>query len=65
MPLQYLNKILSQLHLNNISSLEKAKEFINNMPMDKSFAKPKKFTEREYTKEQLNSLFVDISEVEI
>lgn len=65
MPLQYLNKVLSQLHLNNISTLDKAKDFINKMPSDKSFSKPKKFTERNYTKEQLNSLFVDISEVEI
>ena len=65
MPLQYLNKILSQLHLNNITELNKAKDFINRMPADKSIAKPKKFTERTYTKEQLNSLFQDISEVEI
>lgn len=65
MPLQYLNKILSQLHLNNISTLEKAKDFIGKMPSEKTFAKPKKFTERSYSKEQINSLFADISEVEI
>ena len=66
MPLQYLNKILSQLHLNNISTIEKAKEFIKNLPNEKPVKNNnKRFTEREYTKEQLNSLFVDIMEVEI
>lgn len=65
MPLQYLNKILSQLHLNNISTLDKAKDFIGKMPSEKSMKSSKKFDERNYTKEQLNSLFVDISEVEI
>ena len=66
MPLQYLNKILSQLHLNNINDVEKAKQFINNMPSDKPAQKVnKKFNERNYTKGELDSLFVDISEVEI
>ncbi len=65
MPLQYLNKILSQLHLNNISTLDKAKDFIGKMPSERITTAPKKFDERTYTKEQLNSLFVDISEVEI
>jgi len=66
MPLQYLNKILSQLHLNQILSLEKAKQFINNMPLEKPAQKTnKKFTERNYTKGELDSLFVDITEVEI
>lgn len=67
MPLQYLNKVLSQLHLNSINDLTTAKEFINKMPNEKSVSKPnnKKFTERTYSKGELNSLFVDISEVEI
>lgn len=66
MPLQYLNKILSQLHLNNITELEKAKQFINNMPTEKvSQSSNKKFNERNYSKAELDSLFVDITEVEI
>ena len=65
MPLQYLNKLLSQLHLNNVKKLEKAKDFISKLPTEKSIEKPKKFKERDYSKEQLNSLFTDISEVEI
>ena len=65
MPLQYLNKILSQLHLNKISTFDKAKEFIKKLPSEKPVTSNKKFTERDYTNSQLNSLFVDISEVEI
>jgi len=65
MPLQYLNKILSQLHLNKITTIDRAKDFIQKLPTEKTVTNNKKFTERNYTKGELNSLFVDISEVEI
>ena len=68
LPLQYLNKILSECYLNNLNTLDSVKNhnFITSTPtvkVNKTTAKDAK--KREYSKKELDSLFDDIEEVEI
>ena len=72
MPMQFLNKILSIYHTNNIDTIEKAKEQNASYNIETKTIKPQKVVQntrrpakREYTKEELSSLFVSMSEVEI
>ncbi len=65
MPLQYLNKVLSQYHSANVTTLEDAKNvaIVGVSTNDSKGAKEAR--KREYSKEQLDSLFDNIYEVEI
>lgn len=68
LPLQYLNKILSECHLNNLNTLEDVKKhnFITSTTSVKSSkVTVKEAKKREYSKKELDSLFDDIEEVEI
>lgn len=64
MPMQYVNKILSEYHINKIGSIDDAKKFT---PVAGSLPKTtgKEVKKTEYTKQELESLFDDIQEVEI
>ena len=62
-PMQYLSTILSSFHDKNIKSVEDAKasfDIINPKEKKTSFS-----TGRSYTKEEMNSLFQSIDEIEI
>jgi len=67
--MQYLNRVLAEYHNAGIKSLEDAKKFklsfgsMGGISTEKSNAKSAK--KREYTKKELDSLFDDITEIEI
>ncbi len=68
--MQYLNRVLSEYHANNITTVESAKNFklsfgssIQNGAKNTTSSKVAK--KREYSKKELDSLFDNIEEVEI
>lgn len=65
MPMQYLNNILSKYHSENISTIEEAKKVVLTVSKTSSEKSAKDAKKREYSKEELSSLFDDISEIEI
>ncbi len=58
----YMNKILSNWHTDNITTVEQIKE---ELPKQKTAKVDQNFSGRDYTKQQLNSLFANIEDVEI
>ena len=64
MPMQYLNKLLSEYHIKNISTVDDAKKLSldssNVVVNDKKSAQ-----KRDYEKQELDSLFDSITEIEI
>lgn len=65
-PMRYVNRILSELHANNISSLEGAEKFVNSNNFAKAQTNTKpNFEEREYSKEDLNALFDSLDDIEV
>ena len=69
MPMQYLNKILSEYHMAGINSVEDAKNYsIKQTSVAKSGTtktSSKDAEKRQYSKKELDSLFDNIYEVEI
>ena len=68
LPMQYLNKVLSEYHANNIVTVEDAKNcklFTTNMSSEVKSSTSKDAKKREYSKKELDSLFDNIYEVEI
>ena len=65
MPLQYLNKVLSQYHSAGVKTLEEAKKVVVGTTAFDASISNKEARKREYSKEQLDSLFDNIYEVEI
>lgn len=65
MPMQYLNNILSTYHNQNIETVEDAKKLISISTENSSTNSNKEAKKREYTKEELGSLFDSIAEIEI
>jgi hypothetical protein len=66
--MQYLNRILSEYHMVEIKDLESAKAYklsFVNAGNKESKSTPKSAKKREYTKKELDSLFDDITEIEI
>ena len=61
-PLQFINKQLAKWHDARITTLEQAKKSAIAVENPKSSAK--NFTEREYTKEQLDSIFKNVPDIE-
>ena len=65
-PMQYLNKLLSLWHTNNVKSVEECKNYVIE---EKSPAKPTKparnYSNRDYSKTDLNALFDNLEEVEL
>ena len=59
-PMQYLNRVLSSWHDNNIDTIEKAKKF--SLP---SAPKTENLKGRSYSREELNALIQSVDEVEI
>lgn len=68
-PMQFLNKLLSVYHSKQIVSVEQAKQeqinFASNTATKTTNKPSKQVAAKEYSKEQLNSLFTSIEEVEI
>ena len=68
LPMQFLNKILSTYHTNNIKTVAEAEKLSKTIEENKTSTKAKsskKPNTREYTQTEINSLFDDIEEVEI
>ena len=69
-PMQFLNKLLSIYHTKNITTVKQAEsekiEFVsNNYTKSAPKTNARSSAKREYSKEQLNSLFTSMEEVEI
>jgi hypothetical protein len=65
LPMQYLNKLLSECNSNNLTTIDMVKKhkFLNTLEVVKKTNKEAK--KREYSKKELDSLFDDIQEIEI
>ena len=66
-PIKYMNKILSNWHNKNITTIEEAKNCENESNIDvKNVPITKKdYVERKYTKEEISSLFTSLEEIDI
>ncbi len=65
-PLRFMNKILSDLNQKNIKTLQEAEKELANLKIDSSKSVPNSnFTQREYTKDQLNALFDSLDDIEV
>ena len=67
-PIMYLNKLLSSLHLKNITTLDAAKIEIDNFAKSHTYTKPEqkpKYETREYTSQELNALFDSLDDIEV
>ena len=67
-PMQFLNKLLSVYHSKGIATVEQAKQekiAFEQKPAYHTTKPSKKVTAKEYSKEELNSLFTPVEEVEI
>ena len=67
--MQYLNRVLSEYHNAGIKSVDEAKNFklsfaSSSLSTSKTTS-PKRAKKREYSKKELDSLFDDITEIEI
>lgn len=65
MPMQYLNNLLATYHNQNITSVEDAKKIDVKVTENKNTTTGKEAKKREYSKEELGSLFDSITEIEI
>ncbi len=62
-PVKYMNSILSNWHINQVNTLQKAKE--NSQPIKETKKTEVDFRTRSYSNEELNSLFDNLDEVDI
>ncbi len=66
LPMQYLNKILSYYHTNNISTVEQAqKQNISFASPVKEKTKKSGIKQRQYTKEEMSNLIQNIKEIDL
>lgn len=63
MPMQYLHRLLSTYHTQNIKSLDEAKKC--KIAVESKKEKSKRAEARDYSQKELNSLFDNITEVEL
>ena len=63
-PLRYMNKLLLELNTKGIHDAEKAKAELSRVQSGVQESK-KDFTERDYTKEELNALFDSLDDIEV
>ena len=63
-PIRYMNRLLLELNSKNIHDFNTAKEELNKVQIETKENK-KDFTEREYTKEELNALFDSLDDIEV
>lgn len=63
-PIRYMNRLLLDLNSKNIHDLAAAKEELQRAQIEPKENK-KDFTEREYTKEELNALFDSLDDIEV
>ncbi len=65
-PMQYLNKLLSLWHTNNVENVEQAKKYTLDNPIVKPSEKPKRnYSDRDYSKTDLNALFDNLEEIDL
>lgn len=65
-PMRYMNRILSEIHLKNISSVKEAEKLCSSFIFAKVENKNKpNFEQREYSKEQLDALFDSLDDIEV
>lgn len=65
-PLQYMNKVLSKWHENNIKTVDEAKKCTDLTKETKTITSNcNNYQTRDYTSEQINSLFTNLEEIEI
>ncbi|MDD4816144.1 MAG: DnaD domain protein [Clostridia bacterium] len=64
-PMQYINKLLSTWHNQNIKTVEEASKFKFENYNTENSKKPATYQGREYKKEDLNALFDSLEEIEI
>ena len=65
-PLQYMNKVLSKWHENNIKTVDEAKKCTGLTKETKTITSNcNNYQTRDYTSEQINSLFTNLEEIEI
>lgn len=65
-PIRYMNKLLSEIHAKNISSLEEATKLCSQTNFTKTETKTQpNFKQREYTKEELDALFDSLDDIEV
>ena len=67
-PMQYLNKILSFWHTNDVKKVEDISKYKLNDAQNAAQAKPKetkKFIKRDYSKVDLNALFDNLEEIDL
>lgn len=64
-PLRYMNKLLLELNSKNIREPEKVKDYLKNSAINTQTENKKDFTEREYTKDELNALFDSLDDIEV
>lgn len=65
MPMQYLHRLLSQYHSQNVKTLEDAKKIKVQETKPAKSTQSKKAISRDYSQKELNSLFDNITEVEL
>ena len=65
-PLRFMNKILSDINLKGIKSFEDAQKLIQNFKFESNKNTTKSnFTQRDYSKDQLNALFDSLDDIEV
>lgn len=67
-PIIYLNKLLSNMHTKNISTIEKAKieiDCFNNSFMGKKPSMAQNYESRDYSSTDLNALFDSLDDIEV
>ena len=66
-PLRYMNKLLSDFNLKNIQTIEEVKKELEkvNVSSVQNITNKNDFSEREYTKEELNALFDSLDDIEV
>ncbi len=65
-PMQYLNKLLSLWHSNNVKTIAEADKYVLESNQASKPSKPaRNFTGRDYSKTDLNALFDNLEEVEL
>lgn len=67
-PLRYMNKLLLNLNAKNIHTVEEAQKELSNVqvePNSQNTISSKDFSQREYTKDELNALFDSLDDIEV
>ncbi len=64
-PMQYLNKLLSLWHSNNVQTIEQANKHVLSTPSAKPTTPARNYQNRDYSKTDLNALFDNLEEIDL